>query len=39
MELNLILTFDPIEHCVELAKAVDELGWYSVNADRGRISP
>ncbi len=35
MKFNLTLTFNPIDHYVELAKAADELGWHSVNVGDG----
>jgi alkanesulfonate monooxygenase SsuD/methylene tetrahydromethanopterin reductase-like flavin-dependent oxidoreductase (luciferase family) len=35
VKFNLTLTFNPIEHYVELAKAADELGWHSVNVGDG----
>ena len=35
MKFNLTLTFNPIEHYIELAQAADELGWHSVNVGDG----
>lgn len=35
MKFNLTLTFNPIEHYIELAKAADDLGWHSVNVGDG----
>jgi len=35
MKFSLTLTFNKIDHQVELAKAADELGWHSVNLGDG----
>jgi len=35
MKFSLTLTFNPIDHYIELAKAADELGWHSVNLGDG----
>jgi alkanesulfonate monooxygenase SsuD/methylene tetrahydromethanopterin reductase-like flavin-dependent oxidoreductase (luciferase family) len=35
MKFSLTLTFNPIEHVMELAKAADDEGWHSVNLGDG----
>jgi hypothetical protein len=31
MEFSMILTFNPLDHHIPLARAADEEGWHSVN--------